>query len=66
VWTLSIQSVYVVWVLAPRGARWAAPTWALLAEYGALAIAAGWTWVRSRQAAPEDRHSADGAMAAMN
>jgi rSAM/selenodomain-associated transferase 1 len=67
VWTVSIQPVYVVWALAPRGARWAAPTWALLVEYGALAISAGWTWLLSRrQTAPEQRHSADGSMAAMN
>jgi hypothetical protein len=67
VWTVSIQAVYVVWALAPRGAPWAVPTWALLVEYGALTIAAGWTWLRSRrEAALEDRHSEDGAMAAMN
>jgi len=67
VWTLSIQPVYVVWVLAPRGARWAVPTWALLVEYGALTIAAGFTWLRwRRRAAPEHRQPADGAMAAMN
>jgi glycosyltransferase A (GT-A) superfamily protein (DUF2064 family) len=67
VWTVSIQPVYVVWALAPRGARWAVPTWALLVEYGALTVAAGWTWLRSRrQAAPQHPHPADGAMAAMN
>jgi rSAM/selenodomain-associated transferase 1 len=66
-WTVSIQPVYVVWALAPRGARWAVPTWALLVEYGVLTIAAGSTWLRSRrQAAPEHPHPADGSMAAMN
>jgi glycosyltransferase A (GT-A) superfamily protein (DUF2064 family) len=67
VWTVSIQLAYVVWELAPRGGRWAVPTWALLVEYGALTIAAGWSWLRSRRRAPqEDRHSTDGEMAAMN
>jgi rSAM/selenodomain-associated transferase 1 len=67
VWMLSIQPVYIVWELAPRGARWAVPTWALLVEYGTLSIAAGWAWLRERRlAAPKGHHSADGAMAAMN
>lgn len=42
-WTVSIQVVYVVWN-RPAGAPWAVPPWALLVEYGALAIAAGWAW----------------------
>ena len=67
VWTVSIEPVYAVWELAPRDARWAVPTWALLVEYGALAVAAGWSWLRSRRrATPEGRHSADGAAAAMS
>ncbi|HEU4383533.1 MAG TPA: DUF2064 domain-containing protein [Anaeromyxobacteraceae bacterium] len=43
VWTVSIQAVYVVWN-RPAGAPWAVPSWALLAEYGALALAAAWAW----------------------
>lgn len=45
-WTVSIQSVYVVWHLAPRGARWAVPGWALLVEYGIVAALAAWIWRR--------------------
>lgn len=43
VWTVSIQVAYVVWD-RPVGAPWAVPGWALLVEYGALAIAAAWAW----------------------
>lgn len=49
VWTVSIQAAYVAWY-RPPGAPWAVPGWALLLEYGALAIAGGWTWSRTRRA----------------
>ncbi len=43
VWTVSIQVAYLVWD-RPAGAPWAVAPWALLVEYGALAIAAAWAW----------------------
>jgi hypothetical protein len=48
VWTVSIQVVYMVWD-RPLGAPWAVPGWALLVEYGALAISAAWAWRRLRR-----------------
>jgi hypothetical protein len=45
-WTISIQSTYVVWCVAPAGAPWVVPGWALLIEYGTLAAAAAWSWRR--------------------
>jgi hypothetical protein len=41
-WTLSIQSTYVVWQRALEGGPWAVPAWVLLFEYGMLGFAA---WV---------------------
>ncbi len=49
VWTVSIQAVYVAWY-HPPGAPWAVPAWALLLEYGALAVAGAWAWSRTRRA----------------
>jgi hypothetical protein len=54
VWTVSIQLVYVVWQ-RPPGARWAVPGWALLVEYGALAIAVAWAWSRAPGSAARTR-----------
>lgn len=48
-WTVSIQAAYVAWHRAP-GAPWAVPPWALLVEYGPLAIAAAWAWSGARRA----------------
>ncbi|HSD22366.1 MAG TPA: hypothetical protein VLC54_20110 [Anaeromyxobacter sp.] len=48
VWTVSIQATYVAWH-QPPGAPWAVPGWALLVEYGALAIAAAWAWSGARR-----------------
>jgi hypothetical protein len=48
VWTVSIQAAYVAWY-RPPGAPWAVPGWALLVEYGALAIAAAWAWSGARR-----------------
>jgi hypothetical protein len=48
VWMVSIQATYVAWH-QPPGARWAVPGWALLVEYGALAIAASWAWSGARR-----------------
>ncbi len=45
-WTVSIQSTYVVWQRALEGAKWAVPAWALLIEYGTLGLAAVWLWKR--------------------
>jgi hypothetical protein len=47
-WTVSIQATYVAWH-QPPGAPWAVPGWALLVEYGALAIAAAWAWSGARR-----------------
>jgi hypothetical protein len=46
IWTVSILSTYVVWVLV--GVPWAVPVWALQVEYGALLGAAFWLWRRKR------------------
>jgi alpha-1,6-mannosyltransferase len=51
-WTVSIQSTYVVWVRAPMGAPWVVPGWALLIEYGTLAAAALTPWRRRRAGEP--------------
>jgi hypothetical protein len=64
VWTVSIDSVYVVWGIAARGARWAVPTWALAVEYGALLLAVGSLGLRLRRRVAPER--AQGATAAMN
>ena len=50
-WTISIQSAYVVWGRAPGGAPWAVPGWALAIEYGTLAAASAWLW---KKRSPED------------
>jgi hypothetical protein len=47
VWTVSIQAAYVTW-FRPLEAPWAVPGWALLLEYGALAMACAWVWVGAR------------------
>ncbi len=39
-WTVSIQSTYVVWQRALEGGAWAVPAWALLLQYGTLVFAA--------------------------
>ncbi len=48
VWTVSIQTVYVAWNRTPD-APWLVPGWALLVEYGALALAAVWAWSGARR-----------------
>jgi rSAM/selenodomain-associated transferase 1 len=53
VWTVSIQATYVVWHRTP-GAPWLVPAWALLVEYGALALAAVWAWSGARQRVSRD------------
>jgi len=39
VWTISILPTYIVWYLRSRGYQWYVPTWALVLEYGSVAIA---------------------------
>ena len=51
IWTVCILSTYVVWERASAGAPWAVPWWALLLEYGVLAVATAWTFRRRSKAA---------------
>ena len=53
VWTVSIIPVYVQWHLRALGRPWGAlPGWAMLVEYGCVAIAAAIVWLR-RSKEPE-------------
>jgi len=54
-WTVSIQTTYVVWQRALEGAQWAVPAWALLIEYGTLGFAAVWLWRRRAAATTQPR-----------
>ena len=45
-WTVSIQSTYVVWARAPLEAPWVVPGWALFFEYGGVAAATLWVFGR--------------------
>jgi len=52
IWTVSIISTYVEWHLHTLGQHWGAlPGWAMLLEYGSLAVAAAIIWLcRQREA----------------
>jgi hypothetical protein len=46
IWTVSILATYAAWLR--QGTTWAAPAWAVLVEYGAVACGAAWLWRRKR------------------
>lgn len=46
VWTVSIIPTYVVWHLRALGQPFIVPGWALLVEYGSVAVAAAIVWLR--------------------
>jgi alpha-1,6-mannosyltransferase len=50
VWTVSIVPVYINWHLRTLGRPWGPlPGWAMLLEYGCVAIAAGMMWLSRRK-----------------
>jgi hypothetical protein len=53
IWTVSIIPTYVVWHLRTLGRPFIVPGWALLVEYGSVAVAAAIIWSR-RAKEPED------------
>lgn len=46
IWTISILPTFIVWYLRSRGYEWYVPNWALLLEYGSVAIAAAFVLLR--------------------
>jgi hypothetical protein len=46
VWTVSIIPIYYVWHLRAMGRPWSLPFWAMLLEYGCVAVA--WAFIRFR------------------
>jgi alpha-1,6-mannosyltransferase len=46
VWTVSVLSTYVVWHLHALGHPWHVPVWITMLEYGPVATAAAFTWLR--------------------
>jgi hypothetical protein len=56
VWTISILPTFVVWYLRLRGYEWYVPHWAVLLEYGSVAIGAAIMLLR-RKARPVIAHA---------
>ena len=60
IWTVSIIPTYVVWHLRTLGRPWIVPGWAILLEYGSVAITGAIILLRRVRRSPEPRCPKDG------